>query len=135
MAIDEREQGRRFVVSFRREDLAEQLVEVLAVRDQLRAILSLQRLGDEDVAGDAGELDPLHLRLEDRDRAVDFLLRQRGDDDARRIQLARGFARHLQTDHSSPAENEDRFLGEAGRLLRKGAHRVTGADGPYARRR
>ena len=80
---------------------------MFTICDQLRAIDSLQRLREEDVAGCRDEFDVARFGPQDRNRLVDLALRQRRDDDARGMQLANGFASDLHTHHAGAAEDQE----------------------------
>src|SRR5438045_3249118 len=80
---------------------------MFTIGDQLRAIDSLQRSWQEDVARCSGEFDFARFAPQDRQRLIDLALRERGDHDPLRLQLADGFTGDLQADHSAAAEDED----------------------------
>ena len=112
MAVDQLEEHRTLVgFGVGREDVVEELVEELPLRDQPAPGVSLQRRGDEDVARLRGELrrpaQPCAFVAKLRDRLVDLSRRKRGDDDLFRLELANRFAGDLHTDHAATAKNQN----------------------------
>src|SRR5579864_7282313 len=81
---------------------------MFTIANDVRTIDALQRRRQKDVAGGTDEIDIRSFGAENAERFVDLALRERGDDDARRFQLANRFARHLQTDHAGATEDEKR---------------------------
>ncbi|MEK6375106.1 MAG: hypothetical protein AABO58_20735 [Acidobacteriota bacterium] len=75
-----------------------------------------QRVGDEDVPPLADQPRAVDLVLQEVDCLAHLVFSEGSDDDRFGVELARHFARRLQTNHSCPAENED-CLGDAARHL------------------
>jgi len=78
-----------------------------AVGNHVRAVDPLQRLREKNVARSADKLDIRRFGAKDIDRLVHLPLRQRGDHNARRMELSNRFARHLQPHHAGAAEDQN----------------------------